>query len=47
MIADKGWMSLDNGSTWNVDDSYKVGSSSLDSLPPDSMYGTEFDSSAG
>jgi hypothetical protein len=40
-------MYSDNGSTWVADDTYKAGSSSLDSLLPDSMYGSDFDSNAG
>jgi outer membrane lipoprotein-sorting protein len=47
VIGDKGWMSSDNGSTWLADDTYKVGSSSLDGLLPDSMYASDFDSNAG
>jgi outer membrane lipoprotein-sorting protein len=46
VIGDKGWMSYDNGSTWTPDTTYTSGSSSLDSLLPDSLYGTNFDSNA-
>jgi hypothetical protein len=46
VIGDKGWMSYDNGSTWIADDTYTSGSSSLDSLLPDSLYGSNFDNNA-
>jgi hypothetical protein len=46
VIGDQGWMSTDNGSTWKVDTTYTSGSSSLESLLPDSLYGSNFDVNA-
>jgi hypothetical protein len=46
VIGDKGWTSMDNGNTWMTDTTYTAGSSSLDSLLPESLYGTNFDQNA-
>jgi hypothetical protein len=46
VIGDKGWMSSDNGNTWMTDTTYTSDSSSLDSLLPSSLYGSDFDTNA-
>jgi hypothetical protein len=43
VIGAQGWTSLDNGDTWMASTDYTSGSSSLSSLLPDSMYGSDFD----
>jgi hypothetical protein len=45
VIGTQGWTSFDNGATWTASTDYSS-SSSLDSLLPTSMYGTDFDTNA-
>ena len=43
VVGSQGWISPDNGTTWMTSTDYSSGSSSLDSLLPTSLYGSNFD----
>jgi hypothetical protein len=47
VVGTQGWTSLDNGNSWMVSTDYADGTSSLDSLLPTDMYGSDFDTNAG